>query len=486
MTLSTHLALPYMEAAQAQKHVTHNEALALLDALVMLSVSTRNVTSPPATATEGDRVLVGAGATGAFSGKSGQIAAFLANGWSFLVPQTGWRVYVASDSLMLIYDGSHWIDAGLVLRNLQGLSLLGVGTTATGANPLSAKLNAALFTASSVAEGGSGDLRVTLNKSASANTVSQLYQSNYSGRAETGLAGDDRFRVKVSADGATWRDAITVDPATGKPSFPSGVADGVPFSFRNLLRNPTFVINQRSVAGTVTLAAGAFGHDGVKAGADGATYTFALSGGDVQITVTAGSLILPIEAAMIEGGVYTLSQAGTAQARVWQGTGSTGSGAYAATPFTTPGLTIATQTNVEFSTGTILRPQLELGTVATKFERRLESVEHDYCRRYFYVHNLSGTMGVVAGSTYILFSIPLKIRMRAIPTRTLLKTSFASANYELMINGAWSNASNLTLGAAGFSVEGGVLAINNFSGLTVGQIAIGNQSASLLSLTAEI
>ena len=84
MTQTTHLALPFIEAAQAQKHVTHNEALELIDALTQLSVSARDVTSPPATPAEGDRVLVGAGATGAFAGKTDQIATFLAGGWTFL------------------------------------------------------------------------------------------------------------------------------------------------------------------------------------------------------------------------------------------------------------------------------------------------------------------------------------------------------------------------------------------------------------------
>ncbi len=110
-----------------------------------------------------------------------------------------------------------------------------------------------------------------------------------------------------------------VNAATGQPTFPQGIAAGAPAGFRNRLRNASFAINQRAVSGTVTLAAGAYGHDGVKAGASGATYTFATSGLDTTITVTSGSLILPIEASLVEGGAYALSHAGTAQARVWQG-----------------------------------------------------------------------------------------------------------------------------------------------------------------------
>ena len=45
---STHLLLPYLLAAQAQKHITVNEALRLLDGLVQLAVLDRHLTVPPA------------------------------------------------------------------------------------------------------------------------------------------------------------------------------------------------------------------------------------------------------------------------------------------------------------------------------------------------------------------------------------------------------------------------------------------------------
>ncbi|WP_363346135.1 DUF2793 domain-containing protein [Methylocystis echinoides] len=222
MTETTHLALPLIDAAQAQKHITHNEALAMLDASVHLAVNARNVATPPTAPAEGDRFLIGAGATSAFAGKEKQIAAFLADGWTFLRPSAGWRLYVSAESLLLFFDGLDWVDLGRGLREVQNLSRLGVGTTADAGNPLSVKTNAALFSARTVSEGGGGDLRVSLNKEASAKTVSHLYQSNYSGRAETGLAGDDNFRIKVSADGALWRDSLVIDRTTGAVSYPSG------------------------------------------------------------------------------------------------------------------------------------------------------------------------------------------------------------------------------------------------------------------------
>ena len=51
------LAMPYIQPSQAQKHVTHNEALSLLDVIVQLAVESAVLATPPATAVEGDRYM---------------------------------------------------------------------------------------------------------------------------------------------------------------------------------------------------------------------------------------------------------------------------------------------------------------------------------------------------------------------------------------------------------------------------------------------
>jgi hypothetical protein len=74
MSNTTHLQLPYLLASQAQKHVTHNEALRLLDGLVQLAVIDRDLTAPPGSPADGDRYIVASGATGEWSGWNGSIA----------------------------------------------------------------------------------------------------------------------------------------------------------------------------------------------------------------------------------------------------------------------------------------------------------------------------------------------------------------------------------------------------------------------------
>ena len=214
MTDTTRLGLPLMDAAQAQKHVTHNEALIRLDALTHLSVSAR-VDAPSGPNVEGARYLVSQSPSGVFAGHADQIACHQDGGWLYLTANVGWRVYVEDVFSLRVYDGGAWREIASGKLPLDQFSRLGVGTASDPGNPFSAKLNNALFAALTGVEGGSGDLRFKLNKEGSARTVSQLYQSNWSGRAETGLMGDDAYRIKVSADGSAWTTALNIDAVTG-------------------------------------------------------------------------------------------------------------------------------------------------------------------------------------------------------------------------------------------------------------------------------
>ena len=210
------LGLPLLVAEQAQKHVTHNEALRALDAIVQLSVKDRDLAAPPGSPAEGDRYIVAASPTGVWAAHAADIAVWQDGAWDFHDPREGWRCWVDDENVFLIFNGSAWVDWGAALGALQNLSLLGIGTTADATNPFSAKLNKALWTAKAAAEGGDGDLRYTMNKEAASDVLSLLMQRGFSGRAEIGLIGDDDLLFKVSPDGSSFVEALRMDKTTGK------------------------------------------------------------------------------------------------------------------------------------------------------------------------------------------------------------------------------------------------------------------------------
>lgn len=106
------LALPYIQPAQAQKHVTHNEALRLLDMVVQLSVRERSLTTPPPAPQNGDCYLVAAGGTGIWAGWDMDLACFLEGLWVRLSPRPGWRAWVQGEAGLFVWTGADWVGVG--------------------------------------------------------------------------------------------------------------------------------------------------------------------------------------------------------------------------------------------------------------------------------------------------------------------------------------------------------------------------------------
>jgi hypothetical protein len=77
---STHLNLPYIQPAQAQKHVTHNEAIELLDLIVQLTVVSFSAQTPASTPAEGETWALSDAPTGVWEGQAGQIATWRGGG----------------------------------------------------------------------------------------------------------------------------------------------------------------------------------------------------------------------------------------------------------------------------------------------------------------------------------------------------------------------------------------------------------------------
>ncbi|MDZ4096271.1 MAG: DUF2793 domain-containing protein, partial [Paracoccaceae bacterium] len=204
--VSTILSLPLILPSQAQKHVTHNEALRILDVAVQLAVLNRTQSAPPALPALGDRHIVAVGAAGVWAGHARDIALFTAEGWQFHTPLPGWRAHVLDEGQTAVFDGSGWVVPG---AGPLAPSLLGVNTTANAINRLAVSSPATLLTH----EGGGHQLKV--NKAANSDTASLLFQTGFSGRAEMGLAGNNDFSVKVSPDGNSFQAALTATAATG-------------------------------------------------------------------------------------------------------------------------------------------------------------------------------------------------------------------------------------------------------------------------------
>ncbi len=181
--VTTHLGLPLIAAGQAQKHVTHNEALAQLDALVQLACLDKDLTTPPAGPAEGDRYLVTTSApTGSWAGLAGQVVRFTDGVWVGAVPAAGWVAYVADEKELYVFDGQGWGRLHSASSGSGGtvsgpVASLGINTQADTTNRLAVKADAALFAWDDVTP-GAGDMRLTLNKKAAAKDAGFVFQTD--------------------------------------------------------------------------------------------------------------------------------------------------------------------------------------------------------------------------------------------------------------------------------------------------------------------
>lgn len=413
MTATPRLSLPLLAAGQAQKHVTHNDALTRLDALVHLTVDSRSQTVPPAVPTELSAFIIPPGATGVFSGRTDQIALFEDSGWIFLTPRPGWQAWVSDESEHHLWTGAEW-RRDSPLSSL-GASLWGVNGTADATTRFVVQAPASLFN-----HDGAGH-QLKLNKAATGETASLLFQDGYSGRAEIGLAGDDDLHCKVSADGSAWADALVIDAVTGEVSLPA-----TPWaSGGNLLLNGDWQINQRGFAGGA-LAAGVYGCDRWKAGPAGAT----LSVAGYDLTLSAGALVQPVEPALwglssFAGLPLTLSVEGLSGGALSVSVGSV-SGSVAAGA----GRRSVTLTPAAGDTGALLvslapvgpavslrRVKLEIGRRASTWAARPATLEELLCARYFWRPESSLALDAYqAAGGAVAQTLILPTRMRATPS----------------------------------------------------------------------
>jgi hypothetical protein len=236
--------------------------------------------------------------------------------------------------------------------------------------------------------------------------------------------------------------------------------NGGAIGVKNVIINGNFQINQRGVSGTVTLAAGAYGHDRFKAGASGCTYTFATSNNVTTLTISAGSLIQVVEGLNLYTDTYTLSWTGTAQGKI-------GAGSFAGSGVT-GSVTGGTNLNIEFNTGTLSLVQLEAGSVASPFERLDYGRSLIQCQRYCQTIAPNFNVGYTVSNTVLQSGGPYVFPtvMRAAPTLTggayTVNTGsagtvgiwYSSTNSVNLLNAS----SNWTIGANAYVSTAAVLA----------------------------
>lgn len=263
-----------------------------------------------------------------------------------------------------------------------------------------------------------------------------------------GQAGNAGKVVTTDGTNASWTNTIIATSLNGGPLA----------GLRNRVINGAFSVNQRAVSGTVTLAAGAYGHDRWKAGSGGCTYTFATTANVTTLTISAGSLQQVIEGVNLQSGTHVLSWAGTAQGRI-------GVGSYGASGTVTAAITGGTNTTIEFNTGTVTSVQLEPGTVATPSEQRPYGLELPLCQRYLPVLSDAGYYGtgLSISATLGYAIVPWQVQPRTAPTGLT-----ATGGGLIAINAAGSTVPITSVSINSPSTAGSGITLNAASGLTVG------------------
>lgn len=251
------------------------------------------------------------------------------------------------------------------------------------------------------------------------------------------------------------------------------------FSNRNRVINGNGAVNQRVAVSGASLASGAYFLDNWLSGAASNSVTWT---GDEQgrvMTVPASkSIKTGIEKRDMPAGSYTLSQAGTAQGRVYKVGGSVP--AYAALPLTAT-LDGTADVVVEFGSGTVSNVQLEAGAYATPFERESYGVTLAKCLRYFM--RRAGSYGFHIGLGFQQSATASRLIIETPPMRTSPTLRFAdlvwsdNVTYENNVSGIVGASVSPETGFFVFTVTHasgggartpGTLYVRNFGGTGIG------------------
>ncbi|MFZ1681626.1 MAG: DUF2793 domain-containing protein [Rhizobiaceae bacterium] len=242
--------LPYIMPSQAQKHVTHNEAIRLIDLVSSLRLVALDMTDPPPDPADGDCHGLGANPTGAWQHHGGEIAAWVDGAWTFIKPFAGLQGWCEADGGIHVHDGAGFVR---VDTPPAVLPLLGVNGEANETSRLAVRSQTVLLSHDDSVTAGTGDIRIAINKAGSGNTGSMIFQTAYSGRIELGCTGSDDFTIRASSDGAAFQDVMTVAAGTGYVGI--GSPPDQPLAIRKDLAGSVSRIQMRN--GSTTSGSGA-------------------------------------------------------------------------------------------------------------------------------------------------------------------------------------------------------------------------------------
>ncbi|QYJ02263.1 DUF2793 domain-containing protein [Thalassovita mediterranea] len=224
MDQTPRIGLSYLSANQAMKHVTLNESLRRLDAVVQLSVVSRSEAAQPEAPLAATSYILPTDKTGEnwdFMAV-GAIASFQDGAWFEIAPREGWLAWIEDEASLFVLTGDGW-------EAVQGAGsgpalTLGINSEADETNRLTVRSDAELLTHDDVTP-GTGDARKIINRADSTKVASVVFQTDFTGEAEFGLAANGGFELRTSDDGTAFDTALSVDTATanvGVGGAPSG------------------------------------------------------------------------------------------------------------------------------------------------------------------------------------------------------------------------------------------------------------------------
>ncbi|MCF3974799.1 DUF2793 domain-containing protein [Paracoccus sp. EGI L200073] len=210
--------MPLLQPAQAQKHVTVNEALARLDGLVNLVLQSVSSAQPPASFTDGQCWGVSGNGAGAWAGRGGQIAIASNGGWVFLTPTPGMQAFVADMGVAAIHDESGWVAGAMTLGALGSALTAGMAEAEV-----------------TVAAGGTFDTGVTIPSGAmvigAAARVTQALSGSLSGWRLGTAGAENRFGQGIGIAKDSWARGMLGTPMTYyQPAALLMTAEGGTFS----------------------------------------------------------------------------------------------------------------------------------------------------------------------------------------------------------------------------------------------------------------